>query len=42
MELSNTLLKHLSLSYYANSLSVYFKDESIICHSMSIFNDKRK
>lgn len=28
-------MKHLSLGYYANQMSVYFKTESIIAHSIN-------
>ena len=35
MKEQNNLIKHLSLAYYGNQLSVYFKAESIIAHSIS-------
>jgi hypothetical protein len=42
MQLSKGLLKHLSLSYYANQISVYFKEETILHHSIGILTEKRK
>jgi hypothetical protein len=35
------LQKHLSLAYYANQMSVYFKTESIIAHAISFFTEKQ-
>lgn len=42
MQEKTGLQKHLSLAYYANQMSVYFKMESIISHSMSYFIQKQK
>ena len=41
MQEKNELQKHLSLAYYANQMSVYFKLESIIAHSINYFIEKR-
>ena len=35
MSENQDLLKHLSLAYYANQMSVYFKYESMIAHSIT-------
>lgn len=37
MQEKNEVLKHLSLAYYANQMSVYFKLESIIAQSIHYF-----
>jgi len=42
MKENNSLLKNLTLAYYANQLSVYFKAESIIAHSVGYVMLKTK
>ena len=41
MEENVGLLKHLSLAYYANQMSVYFKMESMIAHSIGFYIERQ-